>query len=119
RSTTRAAGRRNHFAGPKHGPAGRARGFLAPGQRSGGSCRPGGSCASIRPAAAVAPAQETSHVDAPYVEIPHSRVRQVVAGRLGESKRTIPHFYLETSCRVDALLRVRAEVAGQRDGGLK
>src|SRR5208283_2534376 len=32
------------------------------------------------PAAAVAPAQETSHVDAPYVEIPHSRVRQVVAG---------------------------------------
>src|SRR5208337_1928471 len=71
------------------------------------------------PAAAVAPAQETSHVDAPYVEIPHSRVRQVVAGRLGESKRTIPHFYLETSCRVDALLRVRAEVAGQRDGGLK
>jgi pyruvate dehydrogenase E2 component (dihydrolipoamide acetyltransferase) len=71
------------------------------------------------PAAAVAPAQETSHVDAPYVEIPHSRVRQVVAGRLGESKRTIPHFYLETSCRVDALLQVRAEVAGRRDGGLK
>jgi len=71
------------------------------------------------PAAAAALAQETSHVDAPYVEIPHSRIRQVIAGRLGESKRTIPHFYLEASCRVDALLRVRAEVAGRRDGGLK
>lgn len=64
-------------------------------------------------------AQITSHVDASYVEIPHSRIRQVIAGRLGESKRTIPHFYLETSCRVDALLQVRAEVAGRLDGGLK
>ena len=127
--TTRAAGRRDHFAGPEHGPAGRARGFLVTGQRSGGSRRPGGcdqgtgAAAQFRrrpaPAAAAALAQETSHVDAPYVEIPHSRIRQVIAGRLGESKRTIPHFYLEASCRVDALLRVRAEVAGRRDGGLK
>jgi pyruvate dehydrogenase E2 component (dihydrolipoamide acetyltransferase) len=77
------------------------------------------SAAAPAPAAAAARAQETSHGDAPYVEIPHSRIRQVIAGRLGESKRTIPHFYLEASCRVDALLRVRAEVAGWSVGGLK
>jgi len=71
------------------------------------------------PVATAVLAQETSHVDGPYDEVPHSRIRQVSAGRLGESKRTIPHFYLEISCRVDALLRVRAEIAGRRDGGLK
>ena len=56
---------------------------------------------------------------APFEEIPHSRTRQVIAQRLGESKRTIPHFYLEVHCRIDALLRVRDEIQGRRDGGLK
>jgi pyruvate dehydrogenase E2 component (dihydrolipoyllysine-residue acetyltransferase) len=54
-----------------------------------------------------------------YVEVPHSRVRQVIAERLGESKRSIPHFYLESHCRVDALLRVRAEIAVRREVGTK
>jgi pyruvate dehydrogenase E2 component (dihydrolipoamide acetyltransferase) len=43
----------------------------------------------------------------PHDDIPLSRARQVIARRLGESKRTIPHFYLEMACRVDALLEVR------------
>jgi pyruvate dehydrogenase E2 component (dihydrolipoamide acetyltransferase) len=43
-----------------------------------------------------------------YDEIRNSRVRQVIARRLGESKRTIPHFYLEVSCRIDSLLELRS-----------
>jgi pyruvate dehydrogenase E2 component (dihydrolipoamide acetyltransferase) len=51
--------------------------------------------------------------------VPHSRVRQIAAQRLSESKRSIPHFYLEIHCHVDALLQVRSEVQSPQDGGLK
>jgi pyruvate dehydrogenase E2 component (dihydrolipoamide acetyltransferase) len=54
-----------------------------------------------------------------YDEIPHSRIRQVIAQRLSESKRTIPHFYLEVSCRVDALLELRSELQATCADGLK
>jgi pyruvate dehydrogenase E2 component (dihydrolipoamide acetyltransferase) len=52
------------------------------------------------------PAQQRP--DAPYREIPHSNVRKVIARRLTEAKTTIPHFYLEAECEIDALLDVRA-----------
>ena len=39
-----------------------------------------------------------------------------MAQRLGESKRTIPHFYLEVNCRVDALLQLRSELQAGQDG---
>ncbi len=45
-----------------------------------------------------------------YTEIPHSAMRKVVARRLVESKREAPHFYLTVDCRIDELLRVRAEL---------
>ncbi|HEV2536936.1 MAG TPA: dihydrolipoamide acetyltransferase family protein [Streptosporangiaceae bacterium] len=47
---------------------------------------------------------------ADYREVPHSRVRQAIASRLTESKRTIPHFYLSASARAGKLLRLRAEL---------
>ena len=56
---------------------------------------------------------------APFEEVPHSRVRRVIAQRLGESKRTIPHFYLEVGCRIDALLRLREEIAASQGAGTK
>jgi pyruvate dehydrogenase E2 component (dihydrolipoamide acetyltransferase) len=56
---------------------------------------------------------------ADFDEIPHSRVRQVIAQRLGESKRTIPHFYLEVTCRIDALLRLRSEIQAASADGIK
>ena len=63
-------------------------------------------------------AMEPKHpqVEAPYDEVPHSRARQVIAQRLGESKRTIPHFYLAVNCRIDALLQLRAELQARREG---
>lgn len=41
---------------------------------------------------------------------PHSSMRQTIARRLVEAKQTVPHFYLETRCFVDALLAARKEL---------
>lgn len=41
-------------------------------------------------------------------EIPHSKVRKIVAERLAESKYTAPHYYLKLSVEIDSLLEARA-----------
>jgi pyruvate dehydrogenase E2 component (dihydrolipoyllysine-residue acetyltransferase) len=68
--------------------------------------------ASDQPApapAATAPAMPAAD-GAAYAEVPHSRLRRLVASRLTESKTTAPHFYLRASVRADALLALRAEL---------
>lgn len=52
-----------------------------------------------------------------YIAIPNSNVRKVIARRLGESKREVPHFYLTVDCRIDKLLDARKEVNGQAPEG--
>ncbi|MGH7051745.1 MAG: 2-oxo acid dehydrogenase subunit E2, partial [Acetobacteraceae bacterium] len=42
--------------------------------------------------------------------IPHTTMRRVIARRLAESKRTIPHFYLTVDVALDALLKLRGEL---------
>src|SRR5512135_545159 len=76
---------------------------------------PGPEAPSPPPVAAVGP--EPNRAEAPYDEVPHSQMRQVIARRLGESKRTIPHFYLAMDCRLDDLLTVRAELRARCEGG--
>ena len=44
------------------------------------------------------------------VEIPHTGMRKAIARRLTESKSTVPHFYLTTECKVDALLTLREQI---------
>ncbi|SCW90667.1 pyruvate dehydrogenase E2 component (dihydrolipoamide acetyltransferase) [Sphingobium faniae] len=59
------------------------------------------------------PAQTQSGSMAPEtgdVEIPHSMMRRTIARRLTESKTMVPHFYLKASCRIDALLALRAQI---------
>ena len=56
-------------------------------------------------AAAGAPARAAA-----YTEVPHSRLRKLVASRLTESKTTAPHFYLRATVQVDRLLALRAEI---------
>jgi pyruvate dehydrogenase E2 component (dihydrolipoamide acetyltransferase) len=69
------------------------------------------------PGPAVTTGPQHSRSSASYDEIPNSRVRQIIAQRLSESKRTIPHFYLEMSCRIDALLQLRSgQQAASADG---
>lgn len=42
-----------------------------------------------------------------YEEIPNSSIRKVIARRLTESKRDVPHFYLSLDCKLDELLDLR------------
>jgi pyruvate dehydrogenase E2 component (dihydrolipoamide acetyltransferase) len=42
-----------------------------------------------------------------YTEIPNSTMRKVIASRLLESKQSVPHFYLNVDCQIDALLSMR------------
>jgi pyruvate dehydrogenase E2 component (dihydrolipoamide acetyltransferase) len=56
------------------------------------------------------PAAVIPSAQADYREVPHSRVRRAIAGRLTESKQTVPHFYLSGSARAGNLLRLRAEL---------
>lgn len=45
-----------------------------------------------------------------YSEIPVDRMRATIASRLTESKSTVPHFYLDIDCKIDALLKFRTQI---------
>jgi pyruvate dehydrogenase E2 component (dihydrolipoamide acetyltransferase) len=68
--------------------------------------------------AAVPPAPPAAPVPAPAAEplapgkrlIPHTPMRQAIARRLTESKRSVPHFYMAAECVVDELLELRARI---------
>lgn len=67
------------------------------------------------PAAATIEAEERPPAalergDGGFEEVPHTRIRAAIAARLTESKRDTPHFYLRGTCRVDKLLKMRAEL---------
>ncbi|EFC48127.1 predicted protein [Naegleria gruberi] len=53
-----------------------------------------------------------------FVDIPVSNVRKIIADRLLESKRTIPHYYLTVEIEVDNLMKAREELnkAGEKRG---
>jgi pyruvate dehydrogenase E2 component (dihydrolipoamide acetyltransferase) len=54
-----------------------------------------------------------------HTSIPHSSMRKVIARRLLEAKTTIPHFYLNVDCELDALLALRGELNKNRDSAQK
>jgi pyruvate dehydrogenase E2 component (dihydrolipoamide acetyltransferase) len=64
------------------------------------------------------PAAVIPSAQADYREVLHSRVRRAIAGRLTESKQTVPHFYLSGSARAGKLLRLRAEL-NEGAGGVR
>lgn len=45
-----------------------------------------------------------------YELLPHTTMRKVIARRLTESKRDVPHFYLSMDVTLDALLKLRADL---------
>ena len=71
----------------------------------------------VAPAKAPAPAPAPAAQAAPaaYEDVPASTMRRVIAQRLQEAKRDVPHFYLTIDCIVDALLEIRAELNGRSD----
>jgi pyruvate dehydrogenase E2 component (dihydrolipoamide acetyltransferase) len=57
----------------------------------------------------------------PFSDIPHNEdklgnVRRVIARRLTEAKQTVPHFYLTSDVRIDALLKLRGELNKALEG---
>jgi pyruvate dehydrogenase E2 component (dihydrolipoamide acetyltransferase) len=46
-------------------------------------------------------------VTAPHRLVPNSSMRKVIARRLSEAKREIPHFYISMDIEIDALLKLR------------
>lgn len=68
------------------------------------------------PTPSAAPTQAVSAaIEGVSTDIPHTRMRRAIAGRLVESKQTAPHFYVSGSCRVDALLAMRATINENSD----
>jgi pyruvate dehydrogenase E2 component (dihydrolipoamide acetyltransferase) len=61
------------------------------------------------PAGALAFAPSVAPSGPAYEDIPHSNTRRVIAQRLSEAKRSVPHFYLTIDCDVDALLSARKQ----------
>ena len=65
--------------------------------------------AQTAPSAAAAAPQWQAQ-PAAFTDVPHTKLRRLIAARLTESTRTAPHFYLRGSARVDRLLGLRAEL---------
>ncbi len=51
---------------------------------------------------------------APFEERPLSPVRRVIAARLTHAKQTVPHFYLQIDCCVDATIAARQRINAER-----
>jgi len=56
--------------------------------------------------------KEPKFVEAPnpYIDIPVSNMRDVIAKRLLESKTTIPHYYLTSEIVMDKIIKIREEL---------
>ncbi|WP_322008759.1 pyruvate dehydrogenase complex dihydrolipoamide acetyltransferase [Paraburkholderia sp. J12] len=67
---------------------------------------------NVTPAPMESAATQVAVAAAGYTEVPHSGMRKTIARRLSESKSTIPHFYLNAACRMDALLALRSQING-------
>jgi pyruvate dehydrogenase E2 component (dihydrolipoamide acetyltransferase) len=72
--------------------------------------------AAARPPAGPAPVQAPAISDeqilayfepGSYEITPHDNMRRTIAARLTQAKATIPHFYLNIDCELDALLKAR------------
>jgi pyruvate dehydrogenase E2 component (dihydrolipoamide acetyltransferase) len=61
-------------------------------------------------AAAPAPAKPAAIPDIPHEATKLSNVRKTIARRLTESKQQVPHIYLTVDIRLDALLKLRADL---------
>ena len=71
-------------------------------------------------AAPIAPTTAEKLPFEPDFEVqPASSMRKVIASRLSESKRTIPHFYLSVDCEIDALLAMRKQLNERADDKYK
>jgi pyruvate dehydrogenase E2 component (dihydrolipoamide acetyltransferase) len=84
----------------------------------GGARQAAAAPAAARPAAPPSlPAGDLVH-GMDYELVPHSTMRKVIARRLTEAKRDVPHFYVTMDCHLDPLMKLRQELnaRGEKEG---
>ena len=64
-------------------------------------------------------AGQTAVPGAPPTRIPVNNIRKVIAKRLTEAKRDVPHFYLTVDCDIDRLLDTRRQLNEHGSSGRK
>ena len=76
---------------------------------------------AIKPAGVTAERQMAVELPPPgtYEKMPADKIRTVIARRLGEAKRDIPHFYLTIDCELDKLLEARKSLNESATGAVK
>ena len=99
------------------GPGGRIirhdiEGLLVPGARPVAKA-PSTTPAPPRPLAPVPAGTPTGDEKRGSTSVPVSNARRVIARRLGESARTIPHFYVTAVADAEALIQLRAQINGR------
>ncbi|HEX2793733.1 MAG TPA: pyruvate dehydrogenase complex dihydrolipoamide acetyltransferase [Croceicoccus sp.] len=75
-----------------------------------GAAAPAGAASIAQAPAAPASAAAPSTSDIPHTAEKLSNMRKTIARRLTESKQQVPHIYLTVDVRLDALLKLRAEL---------
>ena len=73
-------------------------------------CLSNGAHSTVLPTEAALASSAPATTVAGNIEIPLTGMRKAIARRLTESKSTVPHFYLKTECKVDALLALREQI---------
>jgi len=74
---------------------------------------PGTPAPATAPATAAKPAAASADEKRGSEEVPLSSTRRVIARRLGESARTIPHFFVTAVADAEALMQLRADLNEQ------
>ena len=82
-----------------------------------GTGKPAPAAAAAAEAATAPAAASPMPAAGAYHEVPNSTMRKIVAQRLAESKRDIPHFYLTIDCAIDAVMDLRAQLNGRAPEG--
>jgi pyruvate dehydrogenase E2 component (dihydrolipoamide acetyltransferase) len=79
----------------------------------------GGGTSSMRAPSGPGARQLSDLLGMSYETQPVSGMRKTIAARLSESKQTVPHFYLTTDCRIDALMNARKGINDEANGKYK
>lgn len=77
----------------------------------GGTAAPSAAASAAPPKSAPIASGLTAPVNNHYEDIPLTTMRKVIAKRLTESKQTVPHSYAEMTVEIDAVLKLRKQLA--------
>jgi pyruvate dehydrogenase E2 component (dihydrolipoamide acetyltransferase) len=55
------------------------------------------------------------HTTGPFEDTPNNKMRKIIASRLTESKREVPHFYTSQQVELDNIMKMRKKFANEHD----